>query len=540
MPSGHVQKFHPVGHPLRSSTGIGVVPLVLILVLGLALRLYAWQHAGIINSDGAIYIHQARALYFGLWDFINHAGQNYGSLPYPTITTLSIAALYALCGDWITSGTLVSLLFGTATIIPLYGLIRTLFRKDIASIATLVYAVTPILIDSSVDIIRDPACWFFLTLGLYFFARQKRQPTLYLLLSNISFILAAWSRVESVIFIVISAGYLFWDRDEKPFRRAALFLLPTMAAFLAFIGSQLMLHPGEVNWYRLAEIPERFAISISKYSQIRAQLAELISHPQAGIPGDFFDNVRDILWFVGFGVLFQNTLETFFYPYCLIYLAGLKKSREKIREERRVLYFVLLTLASFGVLYVYVFLKWEMENRWVAIALFPSFVFLGFGLERTISYLQSRYGLKRGMALALVCLVILAFALAKNTRPRGEDKIVFKQVGETIARLEGNAGKIEVLTVGSSARWISFYANVGFRGAPYPDEYRLYESLIGGSYEAFLDNLKSRKIRYLVWEEKNWPAGHFDFLKSPWERDFIRLGTWSHPDTGRIILFKRR
>jgi 4-amino-4-deoxy-L-arabinose transferase-like glycosyltransferase len=540
MPSGHAQKFHPAGHPLRSSTGIGAVPLVLILILGLALRLYAWQHAGIINSDGAIYIHQARALYFGLWDFINHSGQNYGTLPYPTITTLSIAALYTLCGDWVTSGTLVSLLFGTATIVPLYGLIRTFFRRDIASLATVVYAVTPILIDGSVDIVRDPACWFFLVLGLYFFGRQERRPVLYLLLSNISLILAAWSRVECVIFIVISAGYLFWDREAKPVRRAALFLLPTMAAFLAFIGSQVVLHPGDVNWYRVADIPAKLQTSIAKYHDVHMKLTELIAHPQAGIPVDFFDNVRDILWFVGFGVLLQNTLETFFYPYCLLYLAGLKKLREKIREERRVLYFSLLTLVSFGVLYVYVFLNWEMENRWVAMALFPSFMFLGFGLERTVSYLQSRHGLKRGMALALVCLVILGFALAKNTRPRGEDKIVFRQLGETIARLEGNAAKIEVLTVGSSARWISFYANAGFRGAPYPDEHRLYEPLIGASYETFLDNLKKSKIRYLVWEEKNWPAGHFDFLKSPWERDFIRLGVWSHPDTGKIILFRLR
>jgi len=539
MTSGSVQESIPVGHPSRSSEDdIGLI--LLVLILGVALRLYAWQHTGIINSDGTLYIHQARAIYYGLWDSINNSGNNYSSIPSPTITALGIAAVYAIWGNWVDAGTMVSLFFGTITIVPIYWTAREFFKKDIASVVTLIYAVTPILIDSSVDIIRDPACWFFLTLGLYFFSGQKKHPVLYLLFSNISFILATWSRVESVIFIAISAVYFFLDREEKPFRRVSIFLLPSIVIFFGFIGSQILLHPEQVNWYRLAEIPSRFHNSITEYNHIQSQLTELINHPQAGIPVEFFDNVRDILWFVGFGVLFQNTLETFFYPYFLIYLAGLGKIKGKIREDRRVLYWILLVLAAFLVLYFYIFLNWEMENRWVAIALFPSFVFLGFGLERMISFMQSRFNMKRGMALALICLLILAFALPKNMKPRGEDKIIFRELGEMIAHMEGNAKKIEILTVGSSARWILFYANVRFRGAPYPGEYRVYEPLLGNNYETFLGNLKTRRIQYLVWEEKNWPTGHFDFLQSPHERDFISLGAWTHQDTGKILLFKLR
>ena len=183
---------------------------------------------------------------------------------------------------------------------------------------------------------------------------------------------------------------------------------------------------------------------------------------------------------------------------------------------------------------------WQMENRWLSLALFPSFIFLGFGLERLISLLQSKFTMKRSVALLLICLLILSFGLPKNLRPRGEDKIIFKTVGEAIAGFEGNAKRIEILTVGSSQRWVWFYANLHSPGAPCADDYVDYKQLIGNDYGQFLKFVKSRGIRYLVYEGKNWPAGRFDFLASPYRQDFAEIGSWHHRDSGKIILFKVR
>lgn len=534
MTSGGVQEPLPAGHPSRSpEDDIGLI--LLVLILGLALRLYAWQQTGIINSDGTVFIHQARAIYYGLWDSVNNC-----TITYPSITTLCIAAAYRMFGDWVTAATAVSLFFGTITLIPIFLLAARFFDRETSALLTLIYAATPILIDGSIDIIRDPAYWFFAVLGLYLFSCQKRQTVLYLMLSSLSLILAAWTRIESFVFIVTAVVYLFLDGRERPFRRALIFLLPAATVIVAVIGSQLWLHPDRINWYRLTEIPYRISLAISRYNVLRSNLAELISHPPLGIPVEFFDNVRGILWFVGFGVIFQNTMEAYFYPFFLVYLMGLGNIRQRIGRDRRALYFYLLVPAAFLLLYCYVFIHWEMENRWLALALFPSFIFLGFGLEKLIAFVQAKFHLKRGMALALICLLILVLALPKNMKPRADDKIVFRNIGEIIAGLEGNAKKIEILTVGSSSRWIPFYANLRFPGAPCPDEYRFYEDLLGKDYGQFLNTFKTRGIRYLVWEQKNWPAGHFDFLRSPYERDFIRLGAWTHPDTGQIILFKLR
>lgn len=510
--------------------------ILLILALGLALRLFAWQHTAIINPDGTIYINQARAIYYGLWDSVNTCS----TARFPTVTTLCIAAAYPILGDWVVAGTAVSVFFGTMTLVLVYLLARRFFGDSISAVIALVCGLNPTLIDGSVDIVRDSTAWFFLTLGFYLFAGGRKKRDLYLIMSSIAFIVAAWTRIEFSIFAVCTPIFILMDREGKPLRRAAVFLLPVAVILLSAIGSQMVLHPDQVNWYRLTDIPQRATFFLSQYNEVRAQLANLVNHPPAGIPGEFFDKTRDILWFVGLGVIFQNTLEAYYYPFFLLYLLGLGGMRQRIREDRKVLYFILLVPVAYLLLYCYLFAYWQMENRWFSLALFPSFIFLGFGLERLISFMQSKYSMKRGVALFLICLAILAVALPKNLKPRGEDKSVFKTVGETVAALEGNTRRTEILTIGSAQRWIWFYANLHFPGAPCPDDYREYNQLVESDYGQFLKFVKSRGVRYLVWEEKNWPAGRFDFLTSPYRQDFAEIGSWHHRDTGKIILFKVR
>ena len=512
-----------------------IAVLALILILGLAVRLFAWHQTGIMNSDGTVYIQQARAIYFGLWDSMTSC-----TIRYPYINTFFIAAFYAVFGNWITAATTVSVFFGTLTLIPLFFLARSFFSLGIASLVVLIYAVNPMLVDGSVDIVRDPSYWFFALLGLYLLTCQKGGTTAGLLLSSLAFVLATWTRIESLVFILIAPVYILLDGQERPLRRITSFFSPIILLLLLGIGGQWLIHPEKINMYRLMEIPARVSLAFSGYDQLRMTLKEMILHPPPGLSLEFLNNLQSNVWFLGFGVMIQNALETFFYPFVPLYLLGIGNLRRRIAADRRVLYFVLAVPAAFLLLYLFVFIDWQMENRWLALALFPSFLFLGFGLERIIPWLQSRFNLKKGMALALIALLALCFTLPKDMKPRGEDKVVYRTIGENIANREGNTKKIEIMTLGVASRWILFYANLRFPGAPCPDEFYDYRGWIGNEYGPFVEAMKKRGMKYLVWEEKNWPAGHFDFLQSPYERDFIRLGAWSHPDTGKILLFGLR
>jgi len=62
--------------------------------------------------------------------------------------------------------------------------------------------------------------------------------------------------------------------------------------------------------------------------------------------------------------------------------------------------------------------------------------------------------------------------------------------------------------------------------------------MLGKNYEEFIRNLRDRGIHYFLWEEKHWPKQSASYITTQNPKDFIRVGTWSHPDTGKLILFK--
>ena len=55
------------------------------------------------------------------------------------------------------------------TLIPLYLLCRRFFDKEMSALTVLVFAVLPVLVVGSAEVVRGPVCWFFLALGLLLF-----------------------------------------------------------------------------------------------------------------------------------------------------------------------------------------------------------------------------------------------------------------------------------------------------------------------------------------------------------------------------------
>ena len=107
------------------------------------------------------------ALYFKNWNSLKTCGLSFLS-PYPVL----IAGGYCLIHDWILSARLISLFFGTALLVPLYLMLKEWVREDSAILGLLVFAVTPVLVSNSVELVRDPICWFFLCAGVFAVIRQ--------------------------------------------------------------------------------------------------------------------------------------------------------------------------------------------------------------------------------------------------------------------------------------------------------------------------------------------------------------------------------
>ncbi|HNU86392.1 MAG TPA: hypothetical protein PKH34_11310, partial [Syntrophales bacterium] len=202
-----------------------------------------------------------------------------------------------------------------------------------------------------------------------------------------------------------------------------------------------------------------------------------------------------------------------------------------------------LIACGFVLLYLYAMRTWTMENRYLALVILPSFLFLGFGLEGILSFLQVRWGMKDAAAVCLCALLILLLAVPKQLVPHERDKAVFKEIGTHIAKEEGSERTVGIVSIGTSMRWVSLYGNLGVPALFCPDEDYLagvsLVSLVGNSYADFMKTVDARGARYVVWEERHWPAREFDLLAAYDPRDLRIVGEWYHKDTGRIVLFKR-
>ena len=507
---------------------------IFVLCFAFALRLFSFLFTAVINQDGVLYIHQARAIYYGLWDSILGCG-----IGYLSNYSIFIVGAYAVVRDWVIAAKSVSLLFGTLTLVPLYLLLREFFRKQIVFSACLAFALIPVFVDKSVDVVRDPVYWFFLVFGLYFFVAQiGKRNRLYLILSSISLLMAAWARVEAVLFIAVTFIYLVFSREERKAERLSLLAIPITAAILLCIAGSIVFNIAGDDLLRINEIKSRLSAPLFQYSNLRAELSELMNQPPGSTVPGFLHKARNLAWLVALGTIVKYAITAYFYPFFLLVLIGLAGIWAKVKQDQRILYLVILSASALILLYIQVLQTWMIFNRMFALFILPSFILIGFGIERTIGFLQSKFQLREYIAITIVCLLMLACALPKSLNPRETDKLVFKEIGELIAEREGNAQEVKVSTSLPLIRWISFYANLGYRGAPCPERnYDLVDSLNRG-YHTFVGKLKGRGIQYVLWDERHWPKGSLESMSAQGSKDFIRLGDWSHPDTGKLILFK--
>ena len=505
---------------------------ILVILFGFAIRLFSFHYTYIINNDGVLYIHQARAIYYGLWNSVLNC-----SMGYLSNYSIFIVIAYKIFGDWVIAAKSVSLFFGTLTLVPLYFLLDRFFRKEITLLATLIFALIPFFIDRSVDVVRDPVYWFFSALGLYLFVSQiEKKNYLYLILSSLCFLMAAWARIEAILFLLASFIFIFFVRQNRKIERISIFAIPIVFLLLLSLSGFMILNMNLNNLHRANEITSKFSAPMIAYNALRANLAELMNQPLGDNLPAFLQKARNLVWLIALGTLIKYAITAYFYPFFLILIIGIGGIWGRLKEDRRILYLTCTAILALALLYMHTMHTWYIVHRFFAIFILPSFIFIGFGLEKVVFFFRSRFSLNKSIALSIVCLLILACSLPKNLRQNEADKVVFKEIGKLIAEREGNDEEI-LVAAPHLIRWISFYANVRYKGAPCPEKNYDIENIIGKNYGEFVKNLKSRGIKYFLWEEKYWPKESTYLINDGNMKDFIKLGTWDHPDTGNLILF---
>ena len=512
-----------------------ILPLCILVLSALAIRALAFHNTMMMNLDGPVYIHQARAVYHGLRGAISTCS----SVDYLTLYTILIAVVYPIAGSWMHAAMAVNLIFGTLMIIPLYLFLRRFVDEKSSFVTSFIFVMLPVLVVQSVNVIRDPSFWFFSISGLYLLIYNDESKTPYaLIFSSLSFIIATATRIEGIIFIIGGCIYTMSVFKERRFKATMIFLSPIFLSLCCFVIVQLIRHPEIFYWYRLREMPRTITGAFDQYHHLEKSMTALIVNLQYGDLKEFLEHSRTLIWFTALGVVLNSALEAFFYIFFFLMLFGFSGLKKRMQNDSRILPLLMITVISLVVLYFYCLNIWSMENRRLVMVIIPAAVIIGFGAENLINLLDKRFGLSDSKSVVLLCLFIFVLTLPKDLKIQEADKLVYRDIGETIAHFDGGSGEIALITLGDSGRWINYYANLHVAGAPCPEKNGGWHNIIGGGYKDFIGNMRTRKIRYVIWEENRWPKDTFIFLKSIRPDDLKQLKEWQHRDTGRIILYQ--
>jgi 4-amino-4-deoxy-L-arabinose transferase-like glycosyltransferase len=519
---------------LGRNTNAGVDLVVLILILGFLVRLFACLNTAIINPDGTLYIHKARALFYGQPEQAQSCGPSYFSV-YPIL----IAWAYRILHNWVAAARSVSLFFGSLTLIPVYLLVRRFSASLVSAMCVLVFALIPTLVDSSADAVKDPIAWFFVGFGLYLFVLQlEKDGWVYLFLSSVCYLVASLARVDSILCLIVSCLYILFGRQQRKMQKILCFLAPVLIAVLLGIPAAKAMGINVMNAFRISEAIAKITAFVGSYSTLRATLASLIEQHQSGTLPFFLEKVRQLVLFIDLGTLLKYLLDSLFYPFFLLFLLGLARLREGLKSDRRIRYLAVLSCFSLVLLYFHLLETWITETRFFVVFMLSTAIFMAFGIEKSARFIHDRFHISTRSAFSILCLLILAFGLAKDLKQREEGKLVFKQIGELIARREGNRRVIGIFAFEPCIAWVSFYANLDYKGAPCPLGKGDPEKMVGKSAEEFVRNLKKAGIRYFLWEERPWQYRPFHVLDEMSSYHFEEIGYWTQADSGRLILFQ--
>jgi hypothetical protein len=506
-----------------------------MLCVGILLRIWALHEAVLINPDGAIYIYQAEMLAKGRWHQMTSCGLSFISI-YPFL----IAGMHRIAGDWILAAQLISILFSAASLIPIYLICRRFFDAPIAATTALLAAMNPVMCSLSGGVVRDPIYWFFMAWGIYLVLLYWGNRSRYVLLplASIAFVLALWARIEASLPLILTAVCLPFLGKEGLWRRLAAYAWPLVILGLGVLFSMMILKIPMDRLLRLNELISKATSFAGVYHQIGNWLIGPISDQLPAVFQEFLRAVRNNMWLVAIGVMINRTLEAFFYPFVPLFVVGLPAFRSLSSKDSRWFYFLLYLISGYVLLYVFLLTTWIMEYRYLMLIFIPSLPFAAAGIAKLNEAITTRWHFEGSKVLTAMFLVLLLCGIPKNILHSSSDKVVFRQIADTIVKVQGSSGPAVIACSGTLHLLLSFYANIDQADPPCPmatcdEDWSKYADA-PGKLESYL---KQNHFNFFIYEGRHWHGKEFHPENASGGNYFELIGQWYHRDTGQIRVY---
>ena len=426
-----------------------VIRLLPLIVASLLTRLYLAYAIPVIAMDGMLYVSVAKDLMAGNWA----KAMTVGSHPlYP----FSVMIAHLRVDDWQWAGQLVSVLFGSISVIPMYYLSRRLFDEKVALISSILFILHPLHARASAEVVTEATFIFFFLIALLYAWKSLAKDDLWaVFVAGLFSAFAFLSRPEGLVILLVTS---VWLAFVKPRRRVVALNLLGLP-FLLIAGSYLIYlrqHTGV--WMVTPKKSVLVLLGLAEKPGIASKLFQLQSAKR------ITDLPAGLGWVNFFWHDFVYELIQTYHPLLLILVisglfvvfiqTGLRRE-ELFIGSVSVAYLVPLT----GLFLTYGYVT---HRHFLPIVLI-TLPWAGHGLvswvERASQKLENRLGHpvdQRKLVSCVVATVVIILAL-KTLQPRRWDKLPVKEAGLWIKAQRTGSARI----VTSEPR-IAFYADASW------------------------------------------------------------------------------
>lgn len=480
-------------------TSLLLVPLGLALVLRLPLLI--WPE--VIYNDSVIYVKAAKGILEGRWS----------ETIVPPLYPALIAAAKYITGDFELAGILVSMVFGSLLVIPIFYLGKELYNARVGMVAALLATVQPYLFKYSGSVLTESTYYFLV--AVIVLAAHKSYTTEKLAWSGIFGALTAAGylvRPEAIGFSAVFAGWVLFSVPtglKRPMARRIMIVFMAGLCFLAFSSPYLIALRNELGRW---ELSKKLSISIEskekepveavppekmatlRYFSISSAVRQPIATAKAALIGFFICLYK-----------FQQSLTPLLF---LLAVWGFARTRRR-RQHFFVLSFILFI---FTVVLPFFKISARYTSHMIPVAL--PWAAYGFVTIVDSFRLPSRTGWFSGKTVGTVLAVIMVFLLAQGVVQNSRDhRMQQKEAGLWMKQNLPKGGKLMSHSVQEA-----FYAEMEL--VRYDEKY---------DFEQVVDEARSKSTRYIVIDQ-NMEKRSPDFLEQAKRQGLVLIHYWEQRD----------
>lgn len=492
----------------------------ILLIISLSVRIYLSFFTHIIENDSVAFMQNAK--FFADGNFQSGLRHDYHPL-YSFIT----AVLYKVIPNMELSGTIVSVFFGTLTVIIFYLIGKSIFDQKISFVSSIILAFHPYAVRFSADIISE-STYFFLfisALGLGFFAITKKKFSLFAL-TGICAALAYLARPEGIGILFIVAGWCLLNDFAKikvVWKEKVISILVLIVSFLVFSLPYLVFIKKETGEWHLTKkksLSQMIGVKETLSGQENVEPVEKnvdwkrssdanISKQTSARRTDLSTHLKSILY------IMKRYLDTL-HPLLFIFLIIGVVNWSRIKKER----VFGLYISSIIVFYLFVLYRLNItflsdddvsqypSRRHLMPLVIPAVFYVGIGVYTAGTWMHEKFqhnsltvGFKEllrstWITQLIVLMIVVCVLLPKTLKPQRFDKLGIKKVGQWIRE---HSHKPFPAVLSTSAR-NAYYAE---------GKHVQMESIDGA-----LEQARAKKADYILITQRDYEAIETGLLES--------------------------